>query len=180
MKLDGAPLADVVDVLDQSGIAMQRDEQIASDEMILAASERSAPVMTIFESIRTRTQWGRRFEACRGLGHALCDPLRAGSLGAGSGPYARGNRRRRSGAFAAELLLPDAAMATMSDRRLDGLAEEARFAELLQEYGLGARAAAYQLWNRGWLSSSVVRDGLIDRFAASQDLGGCQRPWLTL
>lgn len=87
--------------------------------MVIAAS--SVPVVRTLSSMRTRSPWGRRFEAARGLGHALCDPVRARVLGAGSGPYARGSR-----------LVP----------------------------------SAYQLWNRGWLSSGALRDELIDSFSA--------------
>ena len=108
----------------------------------------------------------RRFEAARALGHALLDPIRAGAIGAASGPFGQETRHRRSGAFAAELLLPEAAIGRASGGTLDGAAEPGVFERLLQEYGIGARATAYQLGNWGGLSSADVPDELIDRFAA--------------
>jgi len=117
------------------------------------------------ETVRTSRPWGQRFEAARALGHVLLDPVRAGAIGAASGPFAQETRRRRSGAFAAELLLPESALAAANAGELDGAARGSSFADLLERYGVGARAAAYQLWNRGWLSSPDLRDDLIDRFA---------------
>jgi len=35
----------------------------------------------------------------------------------------------------------------------------------VDHYRVGARTAAYQLWNHGLRSSADVRDDLIDRFA---------------
>jgi hypothetical protein len=148
------------------GPAPRRPADGGRDEMIVAARQGTAPLARTFTSRRTKTTWGWRFEACRAMGHAACDPVRAGALGAGFGAYARGARRRRSGAFAADLLLPAAALAARSVGRLDGLADERGFAALLADYGVGARTAAYQLWGRGWLSSAALRDELIDGFAA--------------
>jgi hypothetical protein len=37
----------------------------------------------------------------------------------------------------------------------------------MAEFGVGARTAAFQLWNRGWLSSPAVRDELVDRYASA-------------
>ena len=56
-------------------------------------------------------------------------------------------------------------LAAASGGKLDGAAEGRAFEDLLQVFGIGARAAAYQLWNRGLLSSPDLRDDLIDRFA---------------
>jgi Zn-dependent peptidase ImmA (M78 family) len=92
--------------------------------------------------------------------------MRADAIGAASGPFAEATRVRRSGAFAAELLLPETAIAEASAHRLDGAAEDQTFQGLLASYGIGARTAAYQLWNRGWLSSPVVRDELVDQFGS--------------
>lgn len=120
----------------------------------------------ILPSARTSVAWGQRFEMARALGHFLLDPLRTSVLGAASSRFAGGDRRRRSGAFAAELLLPLAALGRVSGGRLDGAAEATVFKDLMDRYSVGARTAAYQLWNHGLLSSTVVRDDLIDEFAA--------------
>ena len=39
------------------------------------------------------------------------------------------------------------------------------FERIMERYGVGARTAAFQLWNHGLLSSSQVRDELIDCFS---------------
>lgn len=166
LALDGQPISSPRELLADEGVEVM-DGGKSVDQAAVAANDRGGVVAVVFESPRTATEWGVRFELCRSLGHALSDPVRSGALGAGSGPFARGHRRRRSGAFAAELLLPEVAIARASSGRLDQLAAEPGiFKALLDEYGIGARAAGYQLWNRGWLSSPVLRDELIDAFAA--------------
>jgi hypothetical protein len=144
-----------------SGVESERDR------MVVALRDGGSPVARTLGTARTETIWGKRFEACRALGHILLDPLRAGAIGAASGPFAEATRRRRSGAFAAELLLPEAAIKEASGGRLDGAAEDNVFEGLLRDYGIGARTAAFQLLNRGWLSSPMVRDELIDRFGST-------------
>src|ERR1019366_6886798 len=106
----------------------------------------------------------RRFEEARALGHALLDTMRQGAFGAASTTWAQESRRRRSGAFAAELLLPSSALGALSDGALDGIAEGERFADILKRYGIGARTAAYQLHNHGWLSDTSIRDDLIEEY----------------
>jgi len=71
------------------------------------------------------------------------------------------SRRRRSGAFAAEFLLPTSALQEASKGVLDGITEGTSFADLLDRFGVGANAAAFQLWNQGFLSSTETRDDLI-------------------
>jgi hypothetical protein len=44
---------------------------------------------------------------------------------------------------------------------LDGILEGNRFAQLLDRFGVGASAAAFQLWNQHLLSSTEIRDDLI-------------------
>ena len=72
--------------------------------------------------------------------------------------------RRRSGAFAAELLLPSEALFEDAGH-LDSAAHQATFQRIMERYRVGARTAAFQLRNHGLLSSSQVRDDLIDRFS---------------
>jgi IrrE N-terminal-like domain len=167
LGLDGQPIADVERAVGECGLTHSH-EQVpgGQDRMMVALHEAGSPVAVTLETVRTSRLWGQRFEVARALGHVLLDPVRAGAIGAASGPFAQETRRRRSGAFAAEFLLPESALARASGGALDGAAEDAAFSSLLQEYGIGARVAAYQLWNRGWLSSPDVRDDLIDRFAS--------------
>lgn len=165
--LDGQPIGDVKRLLWQFGVTQERSlVQSAYDRMIVAASEDGAPVVEVLDNPRTGASWGERFEGCRALGNVLLDPIRAGALGAASGPFTAETRRRRSGAFAAELLLPDHALDEASEGKLDGATEESTFTRLLETYGVGARTAAFQLWNHGWLSSEGLRDELILDFSS--------------
>jgi Zn-dependent peptidase ImmA (M78 family) len=102
------------------------------------------------------------------LGHALLDPLRADAFGAASTRWAQETRRRRSGAFAAELLLPASALEEASHGHLDGVYADGTFVKLLERYNVGARTAAHQLYNNGWLSSTSLRDELIDVYAKEE------------
>jgi len=163
--LDGQPIVDIGLTLRECGLAHSHEGVPGRlDRMMVALHESGSPVAVTLDTVRTSRPWGQRFEAARALGHVLLDPVRGGAIGAASGPFAQDTRRRRSGAFAAELLLPESALATASRGRLDGAADDGAFEDVLHAYGIGARAAAYQLWNRGWLSSPDVRDDLIDRF----------------
>jgi len=165
-KLDGEPIGDLPALLERHGVAIRRTETEASHErMVVAASRSGAPVASVLRSRRTNTSWGERFELARALGHALLDPLRGDGFGAASSAWAQDSRRRRSGAFAAELLLPESALERASDGELDGACDKDRFAQLLQTYGVGARTAAHQLHNHGWLSNSTLRDELIEEFS---------------
>lgn len=165
LQLDGQPIG-LPDLVQAVGLAYRhQDVPGRLDRMLVAFRDGGSPSAVTLQTPRTARPWGQRFEAARAAGHLLLDPLRAGCIGAASGPYGQETRHRRSGAFAAELLLPEAAIARASGGRLDGAAEPAVFEGLLEEFGIGASAAAYQLWNRGWLSSPDVRDELIDRFA---------------
>jgi Zn-dependent peptidase ImmA (M78 family) len=74
-------------------------------------------------------------------------------------PWAQSTRRRRSGAFAAELLLPVSGLERASAGHLDNMTDE-KFMALLRNYGVGARTAAYQLYNHKLLSRPT-RDDLI-------------------
>ncbi len=50
--------------------------------------------------------------------------------------------------------------------RMGVIESDVTFTTLLERYGVGARTAANQLWNRGWLSSTALRDDLIERHSA--------------
>jgi hypothetical protein len=167
LNLDGEPIADVSGQLRGLGLEyVHTGVRSPHDRMLVALHEGGSPAAATLQTARTTKDWGRRFEAVRALGHVLLDPMRSSTIGAASGPFAQETRRKRSGSFAAEFLLPESALAVAGDGRLDGAAEAATFQRLLERYGVGARTAAYQLWNRGWLSTADVRDELIDQFAA--------------
>jgi hypothetical protein len=162
LGFDAQPITDV------ENLARGLDLQIATespaadaDRMVVAGGADGRATTMVLANARTLTAWGRRFEIARALGHLLLDPLRGEAIGAASGPQAMASRRRRSGAFAAEFLLPTAALAEASYGVLDGITEGARFAQLLERFGVGANTAAFHLWNQGFLSSSEIRDDLI-------------------
>ena len=94
----------------------------------------------------------------------MLDSYREGALGAVSSTFAQPWARRRSGAFAAELLLPSEALFEDAGH-LDSAAQQVTFQRIMERYRVGARTAAFQLRNHGLLSSSQVRDDLIDCFS---------------
>jgi hypothetical protein len=167
LGLNGQPIMELQAALRECGLTHSHDQVPGQhDHMVVALHDDGSPTAVTLATARTEREWGQRFEAARGLGHVLLDPIRSHVIGAASGPFAQDTRRRRSGAFAAELLLPESALAVASGGKLDGAAEDQVFQDLLAKYGVGAQAAANQLWNRGWLSSPDLRDDLIDRFAS--------------
>ena len=87
-----------------------------------------------------------------------------GVLGAGASRLAEGVRRKRSGAFAAELLMPRSGIEGILGGR--DPADGQVFAELIKHFAIGASAAAYQLWNEGFLISTADRDFLIEEYAS--------------
>jgi hypothetical protein len=168
LRLNGQPIASTDEVLGTFGVATRQGKTVTQHEhMLVAAVDGNAPVATLLLTEQTRTKWGRRFEEARALGHALLDPLRGRALGAASTKWAQDTRRRRSGAFAAELLLPASALEKASGGHLDAVATNQAFQPLLTEYGVGARTAAFQLYNRK-LVSKPVRDELIARYGKDE------------
>jgi hypothetical protein len=166
LGLDGHPIESTPEVMRRCGVTLRPTAASAEYErMLVAAHISGAPVATVLRTMRTNTTWGQRFEEARALGHALLDTLRSGALGAASTRWAQETRRRRSGAFAAELLLPASALEAASGGRLDGAYMADAFERLMQTYGVGARTAAHQLHNHNWLSSPSLRDDLIDLHA---------------
>jgi hypothetical protein len=161
------PIGSVPDLAETCGTFVRSPSfESANERMLVAAPKGGAPVVTTLRTRRTATPWGQRFEQARGLGHAVLDPLSDDALGAASSPYAQQRRRMRSGAFAAELLLPTGAVESASEGCLDGARQAEVFARVMAEFGVGARTAAHQFFNHGWLSSAAVRDELIDEHAA--------------
>ena len=166
LDLDGQPIVDVDGKLKELGVKLVDSEVECAQERMLAGSRRgTGAAVVINRTPRTATPWGRRFESIRALGHLLMDPYRQDSLGAASTAFAQPWARRRAGTFAAEFLLPSEAL-KVDGRTLDSYAEPQRFERVLDRYGVGAQAAAFHLWNQGLLSSTRVRDELIERFSS--------------
>ena len=165
LDIDGKPIEDVDEQLREFGVILIDSEVECAQERMLAGSRSGVgAAVVVNRTPRTATSWGRRFESVRALGHLLMDSYRQGTLGAASAPYAQPWTRRRSGAFAAEFLLPSEALHGDA-QSLDSLALPENFEQVLDRFGVGATTAAYHLWNRGLLSSSDVRDHLIDRYS---------------
>lgn len=167
LGLDGEALPDMMPLWQSFGLACQ--EFACSPDaghMVAGARDHAGAAVAVLRHDQTEASWARRFELARGLGHVLLDAYRGGAVGAASTPYCLGERRRRSGAFAAELLLPRDAIHRFAGGVLDGAARPGTFERIMQQFGTGAQATAYHLLNRRLLSSSAVRDELIDRFAA--------------
>lgn len=119
----------------------------------------------LFNSPKTRDPWARNMEVLRGMGHLLLDGgADQLALGAGSSRRATGPRRRRSGAFAAEMLLPQDAIHQRTGGVLDVVTEPEVFESLMKEYGVGATTAAWQSYNAGLLSSRERVDELIGEY----------------
>lgn len=172
LHLNGAPIASTADLLPTLGVTLRSDPAPAMHErMLVASATGGTPVATVLRTPRTETPWGQRFEEARALGHALLDPLRGDAFGAASTQWAQETRRRRSGAFAAELLLPASSLDGASSGHLDGVCAANAFVELLERYNVGAQTAAHQLYNNGWLSSASLRDELIALHASHENLG---------
>lgn len=161
--LDGQPIDDMEGLTRELGIDIASASPTSTaDRMVVKGTAAGHASLMVLTTERTRTPWAKRFECARGLGHLMLDPLRGEAIGAASGPQAMASRRRKSGAFAAELLLPTSALMEASEGALDGITEGDRFGRLLNDYAVGAATAAFQLWNQGLLSSTEVRDNLIE------------------
>lgn len=167
LGLNGQPVGEPEELLRLLGVRpMDSPLPAQATRMIAAWRAGGGATACILPARRTQTLWGRRFEQIRALGHLLLDPLRADSLGVASGAFGSPQRRHRSGAFAAEFLLPESALQERTGGRQDAGAEPQVFEGLMRTFGVGARTAAWQLWNRGLLSSPQVREDLIEQYAA--------------
>ncbi len=168
LDLNGRPIQDVEGQLKKFGIKLIESNVECIRERMLAGSRRGCGAAAVINrTSRTSTTWGKRFEAVRALGHLLMDPYRQDTLGAASTAFAQPWARRRAGTFAAEFLLPSESLRENA-HTLDSYAEPERFELLLERYGVGAQTAAHHLWNRGFLSSTQVREDLIDQFSSQQ------------
>ena len=165
LDLNGQCIDDVSEQMRAFGVEVIHSGVECSQEGMMTGSRKGIGAAAVINRTpRTETRWGRRFELARALGHLLMDPYREDALGAASTAFAQPWARRRSGAFAAEFLLPSEALLEDAGT-LDSAAQPERFLRMLERYGVGARTAAFQLWNHGLLSSRSIRDELIDRFS---------------
>ena len=161
--LDGQPIDDIEGLTRRLGVDVAAaSPPSTAARMVVKGTAAGHAALMVLDTKRTRAPRAKRFECARGLGHLLLDPLRGEAIGAASGPQAMASRRRKSGAFAAELLLPTSALMEASEGALDGIAEGDRFGHLLDGFGVGAATAAFHLWNQGLLSSTEMRDDLIE------------------
>jgi len=167
LSLDGRPAPDLDHLLPDLGIDV-RDSGVecTNERMLVGARADGGASVVINKTPRTEVSWGRRFELARALGHLLLNSFREGALGSASSSYSQPWMRRTSGAFAAEFLFPTGELHARGLGELDAAADPSVFKELLNEFGVGARTAAFQLWNRGLVSSAQIRDDLIDRFSS--------------
>ena len=165
LGLNGRPVGDMSEKMQELGVEVVRSGVECSQERMLAGSRHGGgAVAVVNRTPRTATQWGERFELARAMGHLLVDSYRGGALGTASTTFTQPWARRCSGAFAAEFLLPSERLFERFGA-LDSAADRDVFPSLLNEYGVGARTAALQLWNQGLLSNHHVRDELIDDFS---------------
>lgn len=135
------------------------------NSMVVGSRHKGRALVVLFENNRMQKEWARRMEIARAIGHLLLDPETSrGAIGAASSWRAAGPRRRRSGAFAAELLLPTEGVEELVAGRDPGTPEV--FEEIMDRFKMGARATAYHLWNQRLLLSPEDRDRLIDEFAS--------------
>jgi hypothetical protein len=139
------------------------------DHSIVAGGRRAGSLVAILSAPRMRRSWARRMEVLRGLGHLLLDDESpSGIVGAGSSARTAGFRRRRSGAFAAAVALPRAALLERSGGVLDAAATPATFEGLMVDYGVGASTAAWRLYNAGLLSDRRIAEELIEEYGSRE------------
>lgn len=172
MKLDGTPVDDtrLHQIAEWCGIRFLAGESSVAAttgvHSLLGSRENGATIAHVLDTPRMRVNWARRFEIARLIGSTMLDPYRGGVLGRASSTWSSEWLRRRSGAFAAELLLPASGLRQRALASLDAAARPEVFTGIMNTYGVGARAAAHQLWNLGLLSTRELRDALIEEFAA--------------
>lgn len=170
LHLDGEAIDDIEDLL-RAQLEIEVEESSLApgqgNRTVAGGHRNGSAKVLLFNAAYREKPWSRRMEIARSAGHLLLDSgLDASAIGAGSSGRAVGPRRRRSGAFAAELLLPTSEIIKRSSGVLDAIAEPGLFTELMETYGVGARTAAWQCYNAGLLSSRDVTEKLIDAYGA--------------
>ena len=146
------------------GVSLERKNGVSPQNWAVAgwASGGTGSVF-VFSGPRTKQPWAYRAEAIRGLGHLLLDRGSSeGRIGAGSSNRTCGPRRRRSGAFLAEFLLPSSVLWDYTDGIMDRGFDDEVFRSLMNNYHVGAGLTAWQLWNNHLLSSQDLAEHLIE------------------
>jgi hypothetical protein len=169
--LDGQPLTDPRRLLEPCEIEVQDrlDMSTTHDHSVAGGHAEGFGKVILFNSPQTRKPWARRMELFRAVGHLLLDAgPESQAVGAGSSSRSVGPRRRRSGAFAAELLLPQDTIRERTGGVLDEAARPEIFESLMADYQVGAQTAAWQCYNAGFLSSREVVQELIATYGASE------------
>jgi hypothetical protein len=162
-SLNKDPIEDVAELCRPFGIRTGDFQwHQTNDRMIVGAGADSSAWIAVLKSPRTESLNACRFEIARGLGHLLLDSDRCGTIGAASSPHAQEFRRRRSGAFAAELLLPAAMLAQETSLWSNSVPDLNAFRGILSRYGVGKTTAAYQLWNHDLLPSRDLLEELLE------------------
>ena len=101
------------------------------------------------------------------LAHELCHLLHDGEtsrVGIVSNRWAPYLMERRANAFAAMLLMPDAALEAALDRRSERWTRH-DLCRAMHQLGVGVTALTRQLRNRGWISESE-REGWVDELTS--------------
>lgn len=162
-KLGNSPIEDINSLCHHFGIRTERIQNtVVNDRMIAGVGNDSSAWIAVLNTPRTRVEHSYRFEITRGLGHLLLDSARCGTIGAASSSYAQEFRRRRSGAFAAELLIPAVVLASEPSLRSNSGPDLDDFRNVLSRFGVGKTTAAYQLWNHNLLPSRDSLDDLLE------------------
>jgi len=112
------------------------------------------------------SRWGRRMTLAHELCHLLHDGETDGVVGVVSNRWAPYLMERRANAFAAMLLMPDAALEAVLDRRTERWTRHGLH-RAMHELGVGVTTLTRQLRNRGWISESE-REGWVDELTMSE------------
>lgn len=124
----------------------------------------TAPIIAVNQSGRfARSRWGRRMTLAHELCHLLHDGEANGVVGVVSNQWAPYLMERRANAFAAMLLMPDAALAEVLDRRTARWSRH-DLHRAMQKLGVGVTTLTRQLRNRGWISESE-REAWVDELS---------------
>jgi hypothetical protein len=111
LGLGSDPVPEVHGILARFNVTVAMESPGLTDgRMVVGARSDGAAAAIILDSPRTQAPWGLRFEAVRALAHVLLDGMRGTAIGAAASTFTTQTRRRRSGAFAAEFLLPEDAL----------------------------------------------------------------------
>ena len=166
LGLNGKPVDALGAVLDRLGVVdlgpFQGDP---GNKMVCGRQHGGAAALAVIKSAGTRT-WMTRMETARGLGRLVLDrPATRWATGGASSRVSGGAANRRAGAFAAQFLLPETGIRQIAGTAPDAAAAPAIFERLMSDFGVGARTAAYHLWNLGFLSSRQVRNDLVEAYS---------------